>query len=549
MFNKKLLSLIVITYIGVTGFISQDSDIYFEISKSIDIFGKVYKEITLNYVDDVNPENFMISGIKGMLSSLDPYTNYIDETMKKDFDVVTTGKYGGIGTSVGLRNNKITILELMEGYPAQRQGLRVGDAIVKVDSIELNKNNYEKLSSYLKGDPGKIIQLTIERDGIEDFLLFEIVLEEIIVKNLTYYGFVPENSDIAYLKLSGFSRSAGTEVKNALIELSKKKKIGGVIFDLRGNPGGLLDQAIDICEKFLNKDQLVVSVVGKNKQSSTEYFAEEEPLVKDEKVVVLINGGSASASEIVAGALKDHDRGVIVGSQSFGKGLVQTVLPLSFNTSLKITTAKYYTPSGRCIQKIDYTKDIDMFDGDKNVENQEYYTDNMREVFANGGIAPDTIISNKSESKQIQALLARGMFFRFTTNFFNTNQISTIETLDDNELYSKFINYLGKNKFDYSSKSEKLLEDLKVIAEKEEMHDDVLNLILQLDQEYEDEKMIELEKYKSEIIYLIEEELAARIDGRSGRIMQSLKHDKQFDVAVSLFSNEVVYNNLLGIVN
>ncbi|MCK5457721.1 MAG: S41 family peptidase, partial [Melioribacteraceae bacterium] len=404
MFNKKVLSLIVITYIGVTGFISQDSDIYFKISKSIDIFGKVYKEVTLNYVDDVNPENFMISGIKGMLSSLDPYTNYIDETMKKDFDVVTTGKYGGIGTSVGWRNNKITILELMEGYPAQRQGLRVGDAIVKVDSIELSKENYEKLSSYLKGEPGKIIQLTIERDGIEDYLLFEIVLEEIIVKNLTYYGFVPKNSDIAYLKLSGFSRSASTEVKNALVELSKKKKIGGVILDLRGNPGGLLDQAIDICEKFLNKDQLIVSVTGRKKQSSTEYYAEEEPLVKDEKVVVLINGGSASASEIVAGALKDHDRGVIVGSQSFGKGLVQTVLPLSFNTSLKITTAKYYTPSGRCIQKIDYTKDIDMFDGDKKVEDQEYYTDNMREVFANGGIVPDTIISNKSESKQIQAL-------------------------------------------------------------------------------------------------------------------------------------------------
>ena len=193
MFNKKKLSLIVITYIGVTGFISQDSDIYFKISKSIDIFGKVYQEVTLNYVDDVNPENFMISGIKGMLSSLDPYTNYIDETMKKDFDVVTTGKYGGIGTSVGLRNNKITILELMEGYPAQRQGLRVGDAIVKVDSIELSKENYEKLSSYLKGEPGKIIQLTIERDGIEDYLLFEIVLEEIIVKNLTFYGFVPKN--------------------------------------------------------------------------------------------------------------------------------------------------------------------------------------------------------------------------------------------------------------------------------------------------------------------------------------------------------------------
>ena len=220
MINKKILSFIVISYIGLTGFINQDSDIYFKISKSIDIFGKVYKEVAMNYVDDVNPENFMVAGIKGMLTSLDPYTNYIDETMKKDFDIVTTGKYGGIGTSVGLRNDKVTILELMEGYPAQRQGLRVGDEIIKVDSIELSKENYEELSSYLKGEPGKIVQLTVERDGVEDELLFEIVLEEITVKNLTYYGFVPDSKNVAYLKLSGFSRSAGTEVKNALVDLN-----------------------------------------------------------------------------------------------------------------------------------------------------------------------------------------------------------------------------------------------------------------------------------------------------------------------------------------
>jgi len=549
MFNKKIITLIVITYIGVTGFVSKDSDIYFQISKSIDIFGKVYKEVTLNYVDKVDPENFMISGIKGMLSSLDPDTNYIDETMKKDFDVVTTGKYGGIGASVGLRSNKITILELMEGYPAQRQGLRVGDVIVKVDSIKMNKDNYEKLSAYLKGEPGKIIQLTIERDGVKDDLLFEIVLEEITVKNLTYYGFVPTDGNVAYLKLSGFSRSAGTEVKNALIELSGKREINGVIFDLRGNPGGLLDQAIDICEKFLNKGQLIVSVKGRDDKSSMKYFAEEEPLVKNKNVVVLIDGGSASASEIVAGAIKDHDRGVIVGTQSFGKGLVQTVVPLSFNTSLKITTAKYYTPSGRCIQKIDYSQNADLFDVDTKKNDEGFYTDNMREVFANGGITPDSIISNKSESKQIQALLARGMFFRFATNYYNTNKVTDVESLNNEELYNKFIEYINEKKFEYSSPSEKLLKDLKTIAEKEEMQEDVLKLIADLDSEFQDEKMTELQKYKNEIVYRIEEELAARVEGREGRILQSLKHDKQFDVALSILDNEPTYKNLLGMAN
>ncbi|MEN8192615.1 MAG: S41 family peptidase [Bacteroidota bacterium] len=549
MFNKKIIALILISYMGITGFVNQDSDIYFKISKSIDIFGKVYKEVTLNYVDNINPENFMISGIKGMLSSLDPYTNYIDETMKKDFDIVTTGKYGGIGTSVGLRNEKVIILELMEGYPAQRQGLRVGDVIVKVDSVELCKDNYEKLSSYLKGEPGKIIQLTIQREGIDDNLLFEIVLEEITIKNLTYYGFVPEDGNTAYLKLSGFSRSAGTEVKNALVELEKVKDIKSIIVDLRGNPGGLLDQAIDVSEKFLKRKELIVSVVGRDSHSASKYFAEEEPLMKDQRVVALIDGGSASASEIVAGALKDHDRGVIVGTQSFGKGLVQTVLPLSFNTSLKITTAKYYTPSGRCIQKIDYTKKADIFEGENVDEEEGFYTDNMREVFANGGITPDTIISNKSESKQIQVLLARGMFFRFATNYFNTHDVTDINQLADDDLFQKFIEYIKANKFDYSSKSEKLLEDLRVIAEKEEMQEDIFNLISQLDQEYEDEKIAELEKYNQEIICLIKEELAARIDGRSGRILQSLKHDRQFEVATSILQNGNAYNNLLGITN
>lgn len=549
MFKKKIITLIIITYIGVTGFVTKDSDIYFQISKSIDIFGKVYKEVTLNYVDKVNPENFMVSGIKGMLSSLDPYTNYIDETMKKDFDVVTTGKYGGIGASVGLRSDKITILELMEGYPAQRQGLRVGDVIIKVDSIIVNKENYDKLSSYLKGDPGKIVRLTIEREGIEDDLIFEIVLEEITVKNLTYYGFVPTDGSTAYLKLSGFSRSAGTEVKNALVELNRKRKIQGVILDLRGNPGGLLDQAIDICEKFLNKGELIVSVKGRDDKTSTKYFAKEEPLVKNEGVVVLIDGGSASASEIVTGAIKDHDRGVIVGTQSFGKGLVQTVVPLSFNTSLKITTAKYYTPSGRCIQKIDYSKNADLFDVDAKINDEGFYTDNMREVFANGGITPDSIISNKSQSKQIQALLARGMFFRFATNYFNTNKVTNISLLDDKELYNKFIKYINENKFEYSSPSEKLLKNLRTIAKKEEMHDEVFNLMSQLDSEFEDEKMTELERYRNEIIYRIKEELAARINGRSGRILESLKHDKQFDVALSILGSKSTYKNLLGMAN
>ncbi|PIW69760.1 MAG: S41 family peptidase, partial [Ignavibacteriales bacterium CG12_big_fil_rev_8_21_14_0_65_30_8] len=436
--KKNRLWILLCALIFATGFNTINSDLYFNIAKSIDTFGKVYREVSINYVDKINPENFMLAGIKGMLSSLDPYTNYIDETMKKDLDVFTKGKYGGIGTSVGLRKNKVTILDLMEGYPAQRQGLRVGDIILKVDSITVNKENYKNLSNYLKGEPGKIINLTIGRDGIKDSLIFQLVLEEIVIKNVNYYGFIPEDGNNVYIKLSGFSRSAGSEVKNALLDLKSKKDINYIIFDLRGNPGGLLDQAIDVSEKFLNKGDIVVSVIGRDTSQISKYYSKETPLAEKSKVVVLVDGASASASEIVAGAIQDHDRGVIIGEKSFGKGLVQTVMPLSFNSSLKITTAKYYTPSGRCIQEIDYSKNDEIFSYSKKEIKNQFFTANKREVFANGGITPDSIVSNSSQSKQVQALLARGMFFQFATNYFNTNTISNIDKLDANKLFLEF---------------------------------------------------------------------------------------------------------------
>jgi carboxyl-terminal processing protease len=548
-FYRKKRVFLLIVGILVTGFFISESDIYFKIAKSIDTFGKVYRQISINYVDKINPEKFMRAGIRGMLSSLDPYTIFIDETMKKDFDVITTGKYGGIGTSVGLRRGKVTILELMEGYPAQRQGLRVGDVILKIDSVEINKNNYDNLSNYLKGNPGKTVTLTVERDGVKGNLIFELVLEEIVIKNVPYFGFIPKDGNTAYIKLSGFSRSAGSEVKNALITLKKKKKIDSIILDLRGNPGGLLDQAIDVAEKFLDKNKLIVSVIGRDTTKIVRYLSEESPIAGKSKLVVLINDGSASASEIVTGAIKDHDRGVVIGEKSFGKGLVQTILPLSFNTSLKITTARYYTPSGRCIQKINYSDNKDIFDSSVKRDTGKFFTDNKREVFANGGIMPDSVVSNISESKQVEILLGRGMFFRFATNYFNTHTISEVEEADSSELYSEFIKYLKEHNFDYTSESEKLLKELEKIAKDEKLNSDILPLLTKLKDAYQKDKMVELERHKSEIVYKIKEELAARISGKEGRILQGLKHDKQFNVALSVLADSIIYNKLLGLKN
>ncbi|MCX7797309.1 MAG: S41 family peptidase [Melioribacter sp.] len=541
--NRIIGSLIII--ILFSGFIRYDTDFYFEINKSIDIFGRVYKEITLNYVDPINPEEFMLAGISGMLESLDPYTNFIDDAHQKDIDIITKGKYGGIGATVGLRNENVTIVDLIEGYSAQRQGLRIGDIILKVNDTPVNKDNYEELSNLLKGEPGTTVRLTIKREGVNEELVFNLVREEIEIKNLSYYGFYPENSNNVYLKLSGFSRTAGDEVKKALLELKSQKNIESIILDLRGNPGGLLDAAIDVCEKFLQKGQLIVTVKGRDSSSIKNYYSEEEPIAATTRLAVLIDEGSASASEIVAGAIQDHDRAVIVGTNSFGKGLVQTVIPLSFNTSLKITTARYYTPSGRCIQKVDYSRKSKVFLFSSKEGQEEYKTDNKRKVYSAGGINPDSVVTNKTKSMFVQKLLADGMFFQFATNFYNNNSSMNLKEISDNILLNEFKAYLEKQNFKYTSQTEKLVDQLMLAAKEENLGEGLIEQLKNAKLYLAKNNSKEIENFKDEIIGLIKEELAARIDGRIGRIKESLKHDKQFETALAILNNTKLYNKFL----
>ncbi|GJQ62851.1 MAG: carboxyl-terminal processing protease [Melioribacteraceae bacterium] len=544
-YTKLSILLMAILFMG---FFRGDDDVYLKISKSIDIFGRIYKEVSLKYVDKIEPEEFMISGIEGLLSSLDPYTVYIDETMQQDIDVITKGKYGGIGASVGLRNNKVTIVDLIEGYSAQRQGIRIGDVIKQIDSVKINSDNYSELSGYLKGEPGTIVSVLIVRDGYEKEILFDLVREEVELKNLTYYGFYPENSGNVYLKLSGFSRTAGEEIKQALFKLKNQRPIESVMLDLRGNPGGLLDAAIDVSEKFLNKGQLVVSVIGRDTSKVTKYFAEENPAADSTKLIVLVDGSSASASEIVAGAIQDHDRGIILGERSFGKGLVQTLVPLSYNTSLKITTSKYFTPSGRSIQRIDYAKDNDVLrEVIIPVDSMEFATDRKRRVYSGGGILPDTIVSNMSKSSLIRSLIAEGMFFKFATKYFNTNEDVNLLLKPDDELYQKFKAYLAENNYDFSNSIESLLSKLKKAAAKERYGDEFKSKISELENLSEQTKIAELSLYKNDIASEIRKEIISRTEGREGRIKEALKHDDQISTALTLLQNEVVFNQMLNV--
>lgn len=545
---KKRIYIYLFVLISVTNLHAQKStDVYYEISKSIDLFGRVYKEIALKYVEEINPREFMLSGIKGMLETLDPYTVYIDESSQKDIDLITTGKYGGIGATIGLRNEKITVVDLIEGYSAQRQGLRIGDEIIKIDSVEVNKDNYDQLSHYMKGEAGTMVSLTVKREGIEQNLIFNLIREEIEIKNLTYFGFVPEESNNVYLKLSGFSRSAGEEIKDALLELRNERAIESIILDLRGNPGGLLDAAISVADKFLPKGDLIVSVVGRDSSDIQNYYADEEPVAGDANLIVLVDEGSASASEIVAGAIQDHDRGVVLGTESFGKGLVQNVIPLDSRTSLKITTGKYFTPSGRSIQKINYV-DNNVIIGDTTFNRiEEYRTDSNRKVYSGGGIQPDTLVENNSKSELIRTLIAQGVFFKFATNFFNTNSIASWEEINKEELFESFKKYFSESDTEFVFKSERLLKALKEALSDEKISDDVKIKLNELEQVIEQAKQEELNIYRDDVIAELHKEIAARVDGMVGRITASMNYDKQLKTALSILESSEKYNKILAV--
>jgi carboxyl-terminal processing protease len=345
--KKRLLafSLVLITLVALS--FTKPAERYFEIAKNLDIFATLFKEVNALYVDDVNPNKLIRTGIDAMLNSLDPYTNYIPEDEVEDFRTVNTGQYGGIGAITREISNRTVVTMIMEGYGAQKGGLKIGDEIVKIDDIELSKLTREESGHLMKGQVGTSVTLTVKRKGVDQPLRIEFKREKIKVNNVPYYGMV--GNDVAYIQLSDFTPDAAKEVKNALTTL-REKGAKSVILDLRGNPGGLLIEAVNITNIFLPKGKLVVSTKGKIPENNLNYETLNTPVDTEIPVTVLINRGSASASEIVAGTLQDYDRGVVIGEKSYGKGLVQVSRPLSYNSQLKVTTAKYYTPTGRCIR-------------------------------------------------------------------------------------------------------------------------------------------------------------------------------------------------------
>ena len=526
---------------------TRNSDIYFLIKKNFTIFSEVYREVSLNYVDEVNPEKLMRKGLNSMLESLDPYTVFIDESQNQDIEIITRGSYAGVGLDVGMRGDKIVVIAPMDGYPAQQKGIRAGDIIKQVNDVDVASLTPEEVQNLTMGEPGTSLTLTIERYGIEEDLVFELNRERIEVKNIAHSDLIGPEKDIGYISLSRFSQNTADEIRKAIENFQKEGSLNGLVLDLRNNPGGLLDEAVKTVDKFVDPGLKVVETRGRLSQHNSTFRTEEPALLSSTPLVVLQNEGSASASEIVAGALQDLDRAVIVGEQSFGKGLVQIVQPLSYNTALKITTSRYFIPSGRSIQSITYTHD------DENSAvikpdslRNSFKTRNGRTVYDGEGIAPDVEVKSPVPSLLETELMKGSHFFFFANQMASERDTFDADAISD-EMFAAFRSYLENKNFSYETESERYLTGVEKRLGEQVASTDVKAHIDAIDQAIEKKKKQDFENQNSELKRALYLEVISRFEGNSGRIKASLRWDPAIDEALKVINNKNRYRDILAI--
>jgi len=547
-FMKKFKVLILATFISGYAIVSYSFvDNYFEVSKNLDIFATLFRELNIYYVDETNPGELMKKGIDDMLQSLDPYTNYIPESEIEDYRYMTTGQYGGIGALIRQQGDFVVISEPYEGYPAQKADLRAGDRILKINDVDTKGKKTDDVSKILKGQPSTVIKLVIEREGEKKPLEKLINREEIKIKSVSYSGMITPNT--GYIKLTGFTESAANEVKEALLNLKKNPELKSLVFDLRGNPGGLLKEAIDIVNLFADKGTDIVSTRGKVKDWDKIYKADKLPVDLTIPIAVLVDRGSASASEIVSGSLQDLDRAVVIGQRSYGKGLVQQTRPLSYNAQLKVTVAKYYTPSGRCIQSLDYSHHNEDGSVDKVPDSliSAFTTKSGRIVYDGGGIAPDITLEPQKYSNILGSLVTKNHIFDFATKYRIAH--ASIEpakafNLTDVE-YDEFITFLTGKQYDYTTKTEKALEELKNDAKDEKTLDAINPDLEALKTKLMHNKKEDLIKFKPEIKQFLEEEIASRYYFQNGRLEASIKQDPELKEAMAVLTDGEKYKKIL----
>lgn len=546
--NKiKIVSAALVIAV-IVGFVSFDDD-NFQIVKNLDIYHTLFRELSLYYVDEVDAGDLVKTSIDEMLSSLDPYTVYIPESKIEDFRFMTTGQYGGVGALIRTSGDYVIITEPYEGFPAFKAGLKAGDKIISIDGKSVKGKNSKDISELLKGEPNTEIKLSIERLNSEKPIDIKLSREKIRLNSVPYSGMLNEN--IGYLRLSSFTESCSKDVKKAFNELKDNNELKGLVFDLRGNPGGLLMEAVAISNLFIPKGQEVVSTKGKVKQWNRSYKATNDPIDLEIPIAVLVNSGSASASEIVSGVIQDLDRGIIIGTRTFGKGLVQTTRDLSYNSKLKITTAKYYVPSGRCIQALDYShRNEDGSVGrvpDSLVS--EFKTKGGRTVYDGGGVMPDIEVKRQPLSKITISLFTKNLIFDYATYFqYEYDSIIPADEFEiTDEIYNDFIKFLSNKKFDYTSESEKILDNLEKAIEKDKYTDRISVEIDDLRKKLAHDKDKDLQQFKDEIKDFLKDEIVSRYYYQTGRAIATISSDSVVTKAITILQNSEEYSSILSI--
>ena len=542
MIRKSLfLTVLVSVSLSTLGFVSG----YFEVSKNLDIFTSLFREVNIYYVDETKPGELIEKAINSMLDDLDPYTTYIPESNIEDFRFQTTGQYGGIGAMIRKKDDYVIIAEPYKGFPADKAGLIAGDKLLEIDGKSVMGKSTEDVSSVLKGQPGGEVNLLIERPGTEKPIKKTFSREEVKVKSIPYKGMISDG--IAYLRLRSFTRNCASEVASAITELKDQNDVRALVLDLRGNPGGLLNESVSICNLFIDKGEEVVSTKGKIKEWEKSYKTSKTPLDSEIPLAILINQSSASASEIVSGTIQDLDRGVILGKKSFGKGLVQQTRKLSYNSQLKVTVAKYYTPSGRCIQALDYSSRNEDGSVGKVADSLKtaFKTRNGRTVFDGGGVDPDINVENESFAEIAGSLVSKQLIFDFATDFVIQNDsIAPPGVYKISDLvYEDFVSFLSDKEYEYETSLEKDVADM--IEDYQSENIEFIQDLEVLQAELLEQKNDDIHKYQSQISRLILNELMSRYYYQEGRMIASLADDKVIEEAILILNDSLRYKNIL----
>jgi carboxyl-terminal processing protease len=548
MVKKLSLSFIVIVFCllnTINSFSQIDDEKYFEMNKAIETFGSVFKSLHSNYVDELNSGDLVKTAIDAMLAKLDPYTNFYPESEMEEVKLQYLGQYGGIGALIHYKNEIVYISEPYEGLPAYKAGVKAGDAILSIDGESAKGKTSNQVSEKLRGQAGTEIELELERDGKIIKKAFR--REDIQLPNVPYFGMI--DSVVGYIKLNEFTKEASKHVQEAFENL-KRQNMQYLIFDLRGNGGGLLQEAVNIVNLFVDKGQVVVSTKAKTVEKNSVFKTTKKAIDTKIPIVVLIDGTSASASEIVSGSLQDFDRAVIMGQCSFGKGLVQNILPLIYNSQIKVTVSKYYIPSGRCIQAIDYSHRDKDGNANKIPDSLRtaFKTKGGRTVYDGLGIEPDITIAPEYASNIAIALISKFLCFDYATKFVkeNPNIASAKDFEITDEIYNDFIEFLKDKDYNYTTTSEKILDDLITSAKKEKLGENTLKEIELIKTQIAEDKKEDLIKYKEDIKEILLSEIVVRYYNQKGKIEALLKHDNEVKEATKLLYDQKQYNKTLG---